>query len=458
MLLAASAVRAQHFDVELRTSGGPVAGSRITTAFFGDAVISGQLPVDAVTGYKIFPGYLGDLEGGPFLTDDPGFQAFANTFLRREQIHFRALGTLHYWNPATGRWGPAAGHVELALFGGIPVDVILGYTDNPVVWRAQYDYYAAGTRYTTQGIQGPPTALIDDASASGAFHAHLDWRISAMGGEPPAGAYMVALELWSTAVANGQAKYLPSEPIHIVFERGISEAQLQSAFQARINPPQPAACASATLSWQVADRACSADVSSVDSGSSAVALDVTQPLRGSAHFSCEDGLWSSASEAICDAVPLGACPAQTQTWAVGGQTCGSATAAVASGLSAIARDSAAPTLGSAIFTCSDGMWSSPSAASCAMPSTQTCAAQPLVWSVDGVACQAPVLAAPAGVLARALDTLGPARGSASFQCVNGNWQQQAQPAAQCGALTRTLTRSRPRAPWSPPQALPWQGP
>ena len=230
-------VQALHFDVEIRTDNGPVAGSRLQTDFYGDLGLGGALPIDGQTGYKIYPGYFGDLEGGPYLTDDPGFQAFAGTLSPGDEVHFRALGTLAHWDPASKRWGPAPSGVSVALFGGIPVEVVVGYTDNPKAWEAQYAFYAAGTRFTARGIEGPLTALIDDASRSGAFHAHLDWKITASNRAPPAGAYMVTIQLWSPTPSGAQPKYLPSAPIHIVFERGISAGQMREAMAARISPP-----------------------------------------------------------------------------------------------------------------------------------------------------------------------------------------------------------------------------
>lgn len=228
---------AVHFDVEIRTDRGPVAGSRLLTTFYGDEGLDGILPIDGQTGYQIFPGYFGDLEGGPYLTDDPGFQAFNGTLSRGDEVHFRALGTLAWWNPSTGRWGPAPAGVSVALYGGIPNEVIVGYTDNPAAWQDQYAFYEAGTRFTAQGIEGPLTALIDDARSNGAFHAHLDWRIQSTQGSIPVGAYMVTIELWSPTLVNGQPKYLPARPVHVVFERGITEAQMRQAIQARVSPP-----------------------------------------------------------------------------------------------------------------------------------------------------------------------------------------------------------------------------
>lgn len=234
--LWSTAVQAVHFDIELRTDPGPVAGARITTEFYGDLDLAGQLPIDGETGFKMFPGYFGDVEGGPYLTDDPGFQAFAGTFLRGEVVSYRALGTLRWWNPATGRWGAAPQGIEVVLFGNIPPEVEVGYDTDPATWGAQYAYYAGGTRFSATGINGPLASVIDDAKVGGRFHAHLDWRINAVAGTVPAvGAYMVTLQFWSPAQAAGQQKYQASVPVQIVFERGISEDQMRAAIQARIS-------------------------------------------------------------------------------------------------------------------------------------------------------------------------------------------------------------------------------
>lgn len=232
---------AVHFDIELRTDRGPVAGARITTDFYGDLTEwAGNLPIDAETGQKIYPGYFGDLEGGPYLTDDPGFQAFAGTFVRGELVAYRALGTLRWWNPATGRWGAAPQGIEVVLYGNIPIEVEIGYDTDPAAWAEQYAYYSGGTRYHATGVSGPLSAFIDDAKTGGSFHAHLDWKITAPArAAPNVGAYMVTLQFWSSAQAGGQQKYLPSTPVQIIFERGISEAQMRTAIQARIAARPP---------------------------------------------------------------------------------------------------------------------------------------------------------------------------------------------------------------------------
>lgn len=242
---------ALHFDIEMRTSAGPAMGSRITAEFFGDATaLGGRLPVDRETGYKIFPGYFGDFEGGPCATDDPGFQAFAGHFLQNEEVHFRAVGTLRYWNPATGQWGVAPAGVEVVLYGAVPPEVLRNYIRDPANGTAEYNYWQRGTRFSATGLRGPLTAAIARAAAGGAIHSHLDWTISTVpdsvaatgcstGAAAPAGAYMVTLELWSPAAVSGVQKYQASQPVQVVFEYGITEAQVLAAIDARVVEPQP---------------------------------------------------------------------------------------------------------------------------------------------------------------------------------------------------------------------------
>lgn len=230
---------AVHYDVEIQTSAGPVAGSRILTDFYGDLDLEGKLPVDFDTGYKIFPGYFDDLEGGPRLTDDPGFQAFPGTFLSGEEIHFRALGTLEYWDAVNANWVSAPSDAAINLYGGIPNDVALNYLLNPFdpAAAAAYAYWAGGTQFTSSGVAGPASAVIDDAKSNGAFHAHLDWEL---GSASANGVYLVTLQLWSPVQYDGTAKYLDSDPFMVIFKSaGVQDAALVDALDARLAAPVP---------------------------------------------------------------------------------------------------------------------------------------------------------------------------------------------------------------------------
>jgi hypothetical protein len=313
--LAALHAQAQHFDVELRTDRGPVAGSRIVTDFYGDLDLAGQLPVDGLTGYRMFPAYFSDFAGGRFATANPGFQAFAGTFLQGEEIYFRALGKLQYWSPVDGKWTLAPAGVGLVLFGQIPTEVVIGFATDPGTWASQYAYYQAGTRFDQAGISGPLTAAVDDVKVGGAFHSHLDWKITALSGSPPVGAYMVTLELWSSALVSGQPKYLASSPFQVVFERGINQTQMQAAFAARITPPVPQPCAAAIQAWQSGTFACTANLPATASGLSVNVADLTAPAIGTAVFQCVEGVWQTPSPSSCSGTAATRTGATAAPWA-----------------------------------------------------------------------------------------------------------------------------------------------
>ena len=235
-LLYTTFAHAIHYDAMLGTSNGPVPGSKITVDFYGDLDLSGKLPVDAASGFKLFPGYFDDLAGGPKLTDDPGFQAFNNAFQYGEELHFKAVGVLEYWNPQTSTWGAANSGSSVTLYGGIPVDAWLNHMLEPgnATYAAEYQYYANGTVFNGQGINGPTTALIDGASQAGSFHSHLDWKVS---DAALAGVYKLSLQIWSPTEVNGVAKYQESDPFSVVFKTaGISQAQYDSAFGLLVTP------------------------------------------------------------------------------------------------------------------------------------------------------------------------------------------------------------------------------
>jgi hypothetical protein len=241
VFLYATLAQAIHYDVRLGTSNGAVAGSKITVDFYGDLDLAGKLPIDAQTGYKLFPGYFDDLAGGPKLTDDPGFQAFNNSFSYGEELHFRAVGVLEYWNPQTTTWGAATNGASITLYGGIPVDVWLNHMLEPAnpAYAAQYQYYANGTVFSGQGVSGPTTALIDGASQTGSFHSHLDWKVS---DSASAGVYKLALQIWSPTTTGGVTKYVDSDPFHVVFKTaGVSQSQYDFAFNQLVTTAVPEA-------------------------------------------------------------------------------------------------------------------------------------------------------------------------------------------------------------------------
>ncbi|WP_232417859.1 PEPxxWA-CTERM sorting domain-containing protein [Methyloversatilis thermotolerans] len=237
-----------HFDVTISLDKGPVVGSKLVAGAFGDLPFA-TLPTDYETGAFVFPGNFGDFEGGPRATDDPGFQAFAGALKggsrasERDLIGFRAVGILQYWDPVSGVWSDADAGVGVRLYGAVPpavADAYLLYQLSPSLAPpnavANYQYYESGTLFTGEGISGPAMAVIDDASSSGAFHAHLDWFIE---GNAPVGAYMVTLQLTDSTTIGGKGRYVDSDPFQVLFNYGLDSASYQAAFQSRLSAPVP---------------------------------------------------------------------------------------------------------------------------------------------------------------------------------------------------------------------------
>ena len=213
-----------------------------------------------------------------------------------------------------------------------------------------------------------------------------------------------------------------------------SDGQWSAASQAVCRAP--AACSAQTLGWTVNGRSCSASVPTAASGASVLASDTTQPDTGSASFSCSNGVWSAASSASCN--PPAQCSGQTMTWSVAGNTCSAALPTTSAGSSATATDSTAPVAGSAVFTCNQGSWSAASHATCQATLPERCSAQTLNWTVGASSCSAAVPDTVSGGSTVATDATAPTTGSASFACLNGSWGAASnascsQPAASCGS-------------------------
>lgn len=230
--------RAQfHSDIEIYITGGPVAGSRLQVRFFGDRtlLVNGQQAFDHQTGYGLWPANFRDIAGGPFGTDDPGFQAFRGTFLADEQLFYRPLGTAQYWNPATRVWGAAPAGSAIRVEGTVPDEVAI----DAIVFEipqaiALYNELTTPTYITGGGIIGPQRKMIDVARPDGSFHTHLNWFLETPSGVRggPDGAYMVTLQ-----IIDPTGKYVDSQPFNVLFNSGLTAADYTSAYLARIEAP-----------------------------------------------------------------------------------------------------------------------------------------------------------------------------------------------------------------------------
>jgi MYXO-CTERM domain-containing protein len=239
--LACIAITAQAatFDILVGSSSG-----RLTSGYYlhGSAPPAGGFSVDHLTGENLFPANFGDFAGGASKTNDPGFQGFAGAISPGALLYVRGVGSLQYWSPATPVWTAAPSASVLRLDGGVPTDIATAYLFcqigddflcNPTL-ASQFGQYEAGTRFTGAGIAGPNPAIVDEASPSGSFHAHLDWSMENQNGTAASihGAYLVTLRLASPS-------YQDSAPLKILFNYGLSSTEFQQAYDSRVMAPVP---------------------------------------------------------------------------------------------------------------------------------------------------------------------------------------------------------------------------
>jgi hypothetical protein len=189
----------------------------------------------------------------------------------------------------------------------------------------------------------------------------------------------------------------------------------------------PADCAATALNWTVGAYTCNATTALTTSGATTVLQDTTAPTTGAATYSCSNGSWSAPSSTTCataTVAPPASCPAGALSWTVGGNTCNAAAALTTSGSTAILQDTAAPTTGAASYSCSNGVWSAPSATTCVTPPAD-CLATALSWIAGGNTCNATAALTTSGATAVLQDTTAPTTGSASYSCSNGAWSAPA---------------------------------
>ena len=212
-----------------------------------------QFPRVPTTGTTIVPADFGDFAGGPHRTDDPGWVINTGGFEDDELLWFRALGAMQFWDRDQQRWLNAPPNGErVRYFGIVPPDIQLVGTDE------EREFYSNGTIWTGNGFQGPVEGLIEPYV--GGLHAHLDFCLedsdercgeqsSAPTGSPAVGAYLIEMQLFSTALAsNGlQQKYFDSNPVKVMLNNGLLVDDCNAAIEALVLPvvddssPQPAA-------------------------------------------------------------------------------------------------------------------------------------------------------------------------------------------------------------------------
>lgn len=178
-------------------------------------VVGGQITLTGnhawhADGSPIFESDFGDFAGGPYSTDDPGYDSLPGTFAGGTIINYAALGALQFWNGTA--WSAAVPGLEyVRLSGNLGED----------------------TRWTVGGVTGDATGLVGQAGGNGQLHEHLDMNVARSGGGAPAvGAYLIQLQLTSSSLT-------ASTPYYMAFNRGLSVEAFEAAVEALAPVPEP---------------------------------------------------------------------------------------------------------------------------------------------------------------------------------------------------------------------------
>lgn len=177
----------------------------------GDILISvanGKLKTSGGHTDTIFEGDFGDVAGGPYKTDDPGYDSDAGTFVSGTVVNYMALGTLKFWNGSS--WSAA----------WVPADVQVRIDGN----------LGEATFWGASGVSGDLSGLIGEAGAGGSIHEHLDMSVVGTN-KATVGAYMISLKLSSPSTV-----LQASDPYHIVLNRGLDEEAFEAAVMAVPEP------------------------------------------------------------------------------------------------------------------------------------------------------------------------------------------------------------------------------
>ena len=204
--------------------------------------------------------------------------------------------------------------------------------------------------------------------------------------------------------------------------------------------PQPKPCA-AVASWAVGDHTCTPNTDQageVASGSTVSYLDSTGTTRGSASYTCTDGVMAAKGSPQCEPVEPLACNTAGLSWTAAGNTClanaGEPTQ-LASGTSHTFHASA-DTVGMAGYACNDGALTATSVPTCEPPPPVFCRPAILTWTVGGFTCIAdemPAQVALGGVFS-VTDTQSLPTGQAMFRCTESG--SQLEEGAQCVDVPR----------------------
>ncbi|MBI1327110.1 MAG: prepilin-type N-terminal cleavage/methylation domain-containing protein [Alphaproteobacteria bacterium] len=178
-------------------------------------------------------------------------------------------------------------------------------------------------------------------------------------------------------------------------------------------------CPAEARSWTVGGFTCNGNISETDIGDSSTATDAAAPETGSSTYTCQsDGTWSQNAGSTCN--PGNCSTGGSRSWSDGGFTCtGAVPATINHGNSATATDSTLNEIGSATYSCNNGVLTANAGYTCEQHIP--CAATTLNWTVAGITCSVAVGLTNDGVSTTLTDSTVPTTGSSSATCTNGSW-------------------------------------
>lgn len=163
-----------------------------------------------------FEADFGDLAGGPYVTDDPGFDADESlgAFTPGNWLQLQGLGTLQFWNGTS--WSSSVLNGE-----EVRIDDAVGNT----------------TIFSSSSVTNP-FAIIGEIDANGDMHEHIDYSIfdisGSLGGS--VGAYWITFALIETVPNSTTPASTASAPINLFFNLGLAEVDFDAAVDAAVVP------------------------------------------------------------------------------------------------------------------------------------------------------------------------------------------------------------------------------
>lgn len=173
---------------------------------------------DFLTGAPIFEADFGDIAGGAFETDDPGYDHEAGQFAPGTLFAVMAVSPLQFWNGAS--W-----------INSTPAVVTIADALNP----------DRPNLLINDSLVPVGAALIGEVDSSGDLHEHTEMFITP---NAAAGAYLMTLKLVALleeALAGdsldlSMRAYEDSDPFMIIFNRGLAFADFEESVEARVVP------------------------------------------------------------------------------------------------------------------------------------------------------------------------------------------------------------------------------